>query len=137
MLRNHMEAEGPGWYLVDGFPRTLDQLEQFEKDVTPCEFALFFKTSEATMEKRLLGRGRGDDNAETIKNRFQTFKQQSMPAIEALRKAGKLREISADGTPEKVFAAVQKVLKKDLRGGPEDLDPSGWEAAVKLCCCVM
>ena len=123
--------------LIGRYVDNIVKLEQFEKDVTPCEFALFFKTSEATMEKRLLGRGRGDDNAETIKNRFQTFKQQSMPAIEALRKAGKLREISADGTPEKVFAAVQKVLKKDLRGGPEDLDPSGWEAAVKLCCCVM
>jgi len=132
MLRNHMEEEGPGWYLVDGFPRTLEQLEQFEKDVTPCTFALFFNTSEATMEQRLLGRGRGDDNADTIKARFQTFKKQSMPAIESLREMGKLREISADGTPDAVFAAVRRVFKKDFTGAPKKSEDG---CSSLLSCC--
>lgn len=86
-------ANGKGRFLVDGFPREMDQALKFDEDVrwisdvcpagtilTPQQVCLsskvlFYTTTEEVMLKRLLKRGetsgRGDDNEETIKKRFR------------------------------------------------------------------
>ena len=50
------------------------------------------------MEQRLIKRGetsgRADDNAETIKKRFTTFLEKTMPVIEHIDKEGKLKKVS-------------------------------------------
>merc|ERR1711934_681283 len=60
--------------LVDGFPRALDQAQEFEDKVIPCKLVLFFDCPQKMLQKRLMKRaktsGRADDNAETIKKRF-------------------------------------------------------------------
>jgi len=49
------------------------------------------------MTKRLLHRGqtsgRVDDNEETIKNRLQTFHNQTLPVLDLYEKQGKLAEV--------------------------------------------
>jgi adenylate kinase len=86
LLKNAMIKSGEKRFLIDGFPRALDQAEIFERDVKPAELVLYFDCPEPVMEERLLGRGktsgRSDDNADTIKKRFHTFTQSSMPVIE-------------------------------------------------------
>ncbi len=42
LLKNAMIASGGKIFLVDGFPRALDQAEAFEKDIMPCKAVLFF-----------------------------------------------------------------------------------------------
>jgi adenylate kinase family enzyme len=71
------------------------------------------------MESRLLKRGetsgRSDDNAETIKKRFKTFVEQSLPVIEHYEKQGKAHKISAVPAPEEVFERVQEALEGKVR----------------------
>lgn len=107
-------------FLIDGFPRELDQGLRFEHEVAPCQFVLFFDVSEEVMQQRLLKRGetsgRVDDNAETIKKRFHTFQQLTRPVIEHYRKQGKVVQIDASGPVDAVFAQVQTALdSKKLR----------------------
>ena len=86
-------ANGKGRFLVDGFPREMDQALKFDEDVrwisdvcpactilTPQQVCLsskvlFYTTTEEVMLKRLLKRGetsgRGDYNEEIIKKRFR------------------------------------------------------------------
>jgi adenylate kinase family enzyme len=49
-------------------------------------FLMFFECTFEVMEKRLLERGktsgRSDDNAETIKKRFETFTSETKPILE-------------------------------------------------------
>jgi len=49
------------------------------------------------MEQRLIKRGetsgRADDNAETIKKRFATFLEKTMPVIQHIEKEGKLKKV--------------------------------------------
>lgn len=75
---------------------------------------LYFDCPEEAMEKRLTERsktgGRSDDNPETIRKRFATFKQSSMPVVVHYENKGKLHKINAAGEPNEVFAQVQKVL---------------------------
>ncbi|KAI0272135.1 adenylate kinase-domain-containing protein [Russula aff. rugulosa BPL654] len=109
---------GKGRFLIDGFPRKMDQALKFEEDVCESSLVLFFTTSEETMLKRLMKRGqtsgREDDNEETIKKRFATYKEATMPVIEHYEKQGKVAQIDSTPTPQEVHkvgvAAVEKVL---------------------------
>lgn len=84
-------------FLIDGFPRKMDQAEKFEEIICRCKFVLYYECPEEELLKRLLKRGessgRVDDNIESIKLRFQTFKDTSFPVIEFYEKQGKVRKV--------------------------------------------
>ncbi len=107
-----------GRFLIDGFPRKLDQAHKFEDTVCPAQSVLFFDCPEEVMEERLMERGktsgRADDNAESIRKRFRTFIDTSMPVVEYFEKQGKVVRVDATPAPEKVFGTTQKMLKEKL-----------------------
>lgn len=98
-------------FLIDGFPRKLDQAVFFEEMVCPSELVLFLDCPEEVMEKRLLKRGetsgRDDDNAESIRKRFRTFVETSMPVVHAFEKQDKVVSVKATGSVEEVYAVVK------------------------------
>ncbi|KAJ5120594.1 adenylate kinase [Penicillium bovifimosum] len=98
-------------FLIDGFPRKLDQAVFFEETVCPSELVLFLDCPESVMETRLLKRGetsgRDDDNAASIRKRFHTFVETSMPVVEDFRKKDKVVTVKADLSPEEVSRLVQ------------------------------
>ncbi|KAF4459288.1 adenylate kinase [Fusarium albosuccineum] len=107
-----------GRFLIDGFPRKMDQAVKFEETVCPARLVLFFDCPEAVMEERLLQRGqtsgRSDDNAESIRKRFRTFIETSMPVVGEYEKQGKVIKVDATPTPNEVFATTEKVLNERL-----------------------
>lgn len=107
-----IEKLGTRKFLVDGFPRKMDQALKFEEVVVPSKFTLFFNCSEEVMRKRLLKRGetsgRADDNEESIKKRFRTFVDTSMPVVDMFEKEGKVLKISAEKSPDEVYEDVKK-----------------------------
>lgn len=98
-------------FLIDGFPRKLDQAHFFEETVCPSEVVLFLDCPEEVMETRLLKRGetsgRDDDNAESIRKRFRTFLETSMPVVHAFEKEGKVVSVDATGSVEEVYTQVK------------------------------
>ncbi|KAJ3117070.1 hypothetical protein HDU96_007988 [Phlyctochytrium bullatum] len=112
LLREAMERDtASAGFLIDGFPRQLDQAKAFEASVAPCRFVLFFDCPEDILEKRLLKRGetsgRADDNIETIKKRFKTFVNTSMPVVEYFRRMGKCVTVSSVPPPDEVYENAQ------------------------------
>ena len=120
LLENAMNAtineKGNRKFLIDGFPRKMDQALAFEEKVVPSKFTLFFDCSEETMRERLLNRGktsgRADDNEESIKKRFRTFVETSMPVVEMFEKEGRVVKVSAAKTPDQVYQDVREGLQK-------------------------
>lgn len=90
----------------------MDQALKFEESVCPSLFTLFFDCPEGVMQERLLNRGktsgRADDNAESIKKRFRTFEETSMPVVEYFEKLGKVVRIPASSPPERVYEDVKR-----------------------------
>ncbi|KAF7329802.1 Uridylate kinase [Mycena kentingensis (nom. inval.)] len=90
--------DGCGRFLIDGFPRKMDQALAFDETVCESESVLFFETTEKVMLERLLERGktsgRADDNAESIKKRFHTYHETTMPVIEHYKQLGRLITVS-------------------------------------------
>lgn len=99
-------------YLRTGFPRKMDQALRFEESVCPSQFTLFFDCPEDLLQERLLNRGktsgRSDDNAESIKKRFKTFVDTSMPVVEYFEKEGKVVKVEATKGPEEIYEVVKK-----------------------------
>ncbi|KAH9857747.1 UMP-CMP kinase [Lenzites betulinus] len=132
LLENAMRAElakpheregwedGRGRFLVDGFPRKMDQALKFDEDVCLSTTVLFFTTTEDEMLKRLLERaktsGREDDNEESIRKRFRVYKEQTMPVIEHYSKEGKVATIDATATIEDVHEKAKEIVTKVLAG---------------------
>ena len=87
----------PG-FLIDGFPREINQALEFEKSIAECSIVLSYECTEDVMTERLLERGktsgRADDNEETIRKRLETFRQSTMPVLDHYEQKGKLRKVS-------------------------------------------
>jgi UMP-CMP kinase len=110
--------EGKGKFLIDGFPRQMDQALKFEESVCPSKFVLFFDCPEEEMQKRLLERGktsgRADDNAESIRKRFKTFEETSMPVVDYFRSKNKVVQVVATKTPDEVYKETKEKLEQRL-----------------------
>jgi len=115
MVKKVSTAKG---FLIDGYPREIEQGEMFEKGIAPCTLILYFDCSDEEMTRRLLGRalksGRADDNEETIKKRLVTFHQHSEPVIQ--KYSEKVARIVSNTDPDTIFLVcvehVDAVMKK-------------------------
>lgn len=105
-------------FLIDGFPRKLDQAHKFEEDVCPAKFVLFYDCPEPVMEARILERGktsgRADDNADSIRKRFRTFLDASMPVVDEFEGQGRVIKIDGTKSPEDVFQTTKQMLTSRL-----------------------
>jgi len=118
MLRDAMvkKASVSKGFLIDGYPRELEQGKKFESDVAPVQSVLYFEVADATMKARLLKRaetsGRADDNETTIVKRLKTFHDHTEPVIGYYEKQNKVCRIVAEGTVDEIFAKVVAHLDK-------------------------
>jgi len=127
LLENEMEAilkertSGDGWqagcgkFLIDGFPRKMDQAIGFDEQVCLSSLVIYFATTEEVMLSRLLERGktsgREDDNTESIKKRFRTYKNDTMPVIEHYSAQGKVAEIDSTGSVTAVYELTRGIIQ--------------------------
>jgi len=113
-------ADGKGRFLIDGFPRKMDQALKFDEDVCLSSLVLFYTTTEEVMLKRLLKRGetsgRDDDNEESIKKRFHVYKATTMPVIEHYNKLRKVAEIDSSPGVDEVYKKSANVTRELLAG---------------------
>lgn len=103
-------------FLVDGFPRKMDQALSFENMVSEGKLVLYFECPEEVMLQRLLQRGktsgRSDDNLESIKKRFTTFIQTSMPVVEYFDDHNKVVKVNCNEPVDKVYEHVVTQFKE-------------------------
>lgn len=82
---------------------------------------MYIDADDETMTERLVNRGktsgRVDDNLETIKSRLQTFHNQTEPVIAHYEHQHKVKRISAHGTPESIFAEIEKIFDEIHKQG--------------------
>ena len=115
LLLAAMEKSGSNRFLIDGFPRNKENRDAWVKVAGyDCDFVLMYDCTEDVMLERLLGRneGRTDDNVESIKKRFVTFRESSMPVVEFYEKLGKVRKVNAVDTPDKVYEKTRESFER-------------------------
>ncbi|WP_282777861.1 MULTISPECIES: adenylate kinase [unclassified Nocardia] len=80
------EPDAVNGFVLDGYPRTVDQAEALEKMLTQADkkldAVLCFVVAEDVVVERMLARGRDDDNEETIRNRMRVYREETEPLLE-------------------------------------------------------
>lgn len=92
-------------YILDGFPRTVHQAEQFKNGV---ERVIFLDVSDKEALWRISGRdsARDDETLKAIRQRIGLFHEETRPVIDHYREEGKLLVVDGEQEIETVFADI-------------------------------
>lgn len=122
MVRNRIgERDAEPGFLLDGYPRTLAQVEELDAMIAQTGHALdavvVLGVDEEELVQRLLARaqteGRADDTEDVIRRRQEVYREQTEPLIEVYRDRGLLVEVAGIGevteVTDRIFAALSGV----------------------------
>ncbi|VDL69276.1 unnamed protein product [Nippostrongylus brasiliensis] len=129
-------AKGSKGFLIDGYPREVNQGIQFEREIQEARSVIYFDVKEDILVQRLLNRaktsGRADDNIETIKKRLKTFYNATAPVVDYYDKKKKLVRIPAQGTVDEIFKVVCQHLDKHVTAKKPDTSVVGSKKTIDL-----
>ncbi|MBX7145606.1 MAG: adenylate kinase [Oligoflexia bacterium] len=106
-------------FLLDGFPRTVDQAQALTKLLSelkmPITHVLELKVPDAVLLERVRkrgeqGSGRSDDTEEVVAKRLQVYWKQTAPVTQYYRSVGTVHEVDGLGTVDEVLGRISKVL---------------------------
>lgn len=108
--------QSPKGYVLDGWPRYMQQVEDMQKAEIGYDYAVFLDVSREEVMRRLLARGRADDTEEIIGNRIELYKKETGPVIEYMRKRPGFLEIKAEGgTPEETANEIIRRIENESK----------------------
>lgn len=115
-LRNGV-GSGKG-FLLDGFPRTLEQAEALEEMLAEIgqtiDRVVSLRADQGELLQRLLGRarmeGRTDDTEQVIADRLEVYARQTLPVVDFYRQRSLLVEVDGTGTIDEVSGDIRARL---------------------------
>jgi adenylate kinase len=124
MVRNRIdEADAQPGFLLDGYPRTVAQVEELDGMVRftghQLDAAVVLTVDDEEIVQRLLQRaqleGRADDTEEVIRRRQEVYAEQTEPLIGVYRGRGILIEVDGmgevDEVTQRIFGALDVVTQ--------------------------
>jgi adenylate kinase len=124
MLRKPVtEAVAAGGYVLDGFPRTVEQAEAayaVAKDLgVAVQVAVHLAVDSASLVERLVARGkesgRTDDTPEVIKHRIDVYEEVTRPLLAYYAERERLVNVNGDRPIEEVTWSVVVQLQRVQR----------------------
>ena len=113
-------------FLLDGYPRTLDQVEELERmldaDGLSLDVAVEITADTEEIVKRLLKRAteqnRADDTEPVIRHRMEVYTAQTQPLVDVYRDMGLLVQVDGigdiDEVTERNYAALSDKLGRQI-----------------------
>jgi len=119
MVKEWMLNQTDNGWLLDGFPRNINQAESLNKILysmsTNIDTVLLINVNTELLIKRLLNRqtieNREDDNLNTIKNRISIYEKETNPLIDFYNEKKILYKIDGNNSIESVFNEIKNHLK--------------------------
>jgi adenylate kinase len=122
MVRNRIdEADAEPGFLLDGYPRTLSQVEELDGMIKftghELDAVVVLTVDSEELVQRLLARaetdGRSDDTEDVIRRRQEVYADQTEPLIDVYRDRNLLIEVDGmgevDEVTERIFGALAGV----------------------------
>jgi adenylate kinase len=113
-------ASETGGYILDGFPRTVEQAElayATAKELgVAAQVAVHLDVDRAELVRRLLARGRGsDDTADVIDHRLEVYDEHTVPMLDYYARREELVRVDGSRTPDEVSWTLVSELQKVRR----------------------
>jgi adenylate kinase len=121
MVRNRIDEEDAvGGFLLDGYPRTLAQVDELDGMIAytghRLDAVVVLTAEQSELVRRLADRaqkeGRTDDTEDVILRRQELYLEQTEPLIDFYRKRGLVCEVDGLGEVEEVTARILEGLGK-------------------------
>ena len=113
IVKKNLERDNDGW-ILDGYPRNLSQVHSLNEVLInlnqPLEIVFYLDIPDEVLIKRLLMRGRKDDNEETIKTRLKIYKENTEPLIDYYKSLSLLEYIDADKDLKTVSSEIKQKM---------------------------
>jgi adenylate kinase len=112
------EPDAEPGFLLDGYPRTLAQVEELDGMIRhtghELDAAVVLTVDADEIVERLLHRaqtdGRTDDTEDVIRRRQEVYREQTEPLVEVYRRRGIVHEIDGMGVVEEVTKRIFDAL---------------------------
>jgi adenylate kinase len=119
MVRERLTAGPDRGFLLDGFPRNVEQAQALDEMLgaaeSPVDAVIEFVVPEPVLVQRLLGRGRTDDTEAVVRRRLEVYRQETAPLLDFY--SDRLVSIDAVGDVE---AITERALDA-LHTGAKDM----------------
>ena len=118
MLRKPVVAASEaGGYVLDGFPRTVEQAkaayETAQELGVAVEVAIYLEVPTEELTRRLLARGRGkDDTPEVIEHRLEVFEAMTRPMLDYYAEREELITVNGARPVPEVFWSITVQLQQ-------------------------
>lgn len=148
MIKNRLaENDVQNGFILDGFPRTPEQLEVFVNEhITDIDVVVNLEVPYSTLLSRVVGRRtckncgyiyntswnlgyqkcpkcggewgiRSDDNEETYKTRFDVYQKETLPILDYFKNEGKVVTVTGDKDPEQSYNNMINEFKSSSISG--------------------
>ena len=107
--------KSPNGYVLDGFPRYMEQVKAMEDNDIGVDYAVFLDVSREEVMNRLLARGRVDDTREIINNRIDLYKKETGPVVEYFRNKPGFIQIRAEGEPDIIGKEIIQKIENESK----------------------
>ena len=112
------EPDVAGGFLLDGYPRTADQVAELDRLLalsgTTLDAVVLLAAPDEVLEERLLKRaadqGRSDDTPEVIRHRLALYHRETAPLVALYDAADLVLRVDGTGTPDEVHERLLGVI---------------------------
>lgn len=116
------EADAQAGFLLDGYPRTVEQVHELDRvlaeDGGALDAVVLLEADTDEVVARLLNRaaeqGRADDTEEVIRHRQEVYAEQTEPLIELFDQRGIVLRVNGLGSVDEVAGRIAQALNEKL-----------------------
>ena len=128
LIRHRLEEQdAEDGFLLDGYPRTTDQVRELDEFLAGHGAALdavleLVADPDVVVErlrKRAIDQGRSDDDESVVRHRMDVYREQTAPLIDIYDGRGVLVKIDALGAVDEVTARITEALAERGIAAPD------------------
>lgn len=114
LIGDELEGRDDESIVLDGFPRTVAQADALAGALEPrgreLTSVVLIDVPDDVVTERISGRGREDDDPETVRERLHVYHDETEPLIEYYERRDLLRRVDGKGDPDAVEQRLRDAL---------------------------